>query len=136
MQIVKLDEGNGPVPVVRGDDGRIITRAQLAAVHARQDAEYRQAAELCGKLKGGDSAATDQVVEQVSTQARQRLAALARHKADLESTLAKLEAKEAKTTADVVTRVTRRLDRRAALLCEARNRTAALLAELDAPKAE
>lgn len=135
MRVATLDEGDGPVRVVRDAEGRIITRAQIAAVHARQDAEHRQVAELCEKLKSGDAAATAQVLGQVDARVQQRLVALARHRTELESTLAKLKAKEPKATADVLAGMTRRLERRAALLGEARDRTAALLSQLDAPKA-
>ena len=132
MQIVKLDEGNGPVPVVRDAGGRLITRAQLVAAHARQEAEYQQAVELRKKLTDGDTTATAQIVEQVSGQMRQRLVALGRHKTEVECILGKLDAKDAKTVMDIVARTGRRLDHRVKLLGQARDRTAAVLAELDA----
>ncbi|MFB3894442.1 MAG: hypothetical protein ACE15C_20770 [Phycisphaerae bacterium] len=132
-KVVTVDEGDGPVKLVKDIGGRLLTREQMTLVRDRQQADLDQATDLHGKLTAGDPAATADVVGQVKDRIALQLAMMDRQKAELQATLAKLEAGDAGTVKTMVGQMIQRLARRAELATQARDRSTALLAELDAP---
>lgn len=129
-KVVTVDEGDGPVKLVKDIGGRLLTREQMALVRDRQQADLDQATELHGKLTAGDPAATADVVGQVKDRITLQLAMMDRQKVELQATLAKLEAGDAGTVKTMVGQMVQRLARRVELATQARDRSAALLAEL------
>lgn len=132
-KVVTVDEGSGPVKLVKDAGGRLLTKEQVAIIRQRQQADLDQATQLRGKLAAGDSAATAEVVGQIKDRINLQLAMMDRQKVELQGTLAKLEAGDAATVKTMVGQMVQRLDRRAELATQARDRSVALLAELDAP---
>jgi hypothetical protein len=132
LRTVTVDEGNGPVKAVKDGAGRILTREQVGMIRDKQQADLDRVTDLHGKLVAGDAAATADVVTQFKDNLTLRLAMLDRQKAQLQDTLAKLNAGDATATASVVDQMVQRLSRRAEGMSTARDRSAAVLAELDA----
>jgi hypothetical protein len=132
-KVVTVDEGSGPVKFVRDTGGRLLTKEQVAMVRDRQQADLDQATELHGKLTAGEPAAIADVVGQIRDRINLQLAMMERQKVELQATLAKLEANDAATVKTMVGQMVQRLARRAELATQARDRSTALLAELDAP---
>jgi hypothetical protein len=130
-KVVTVDEGDGPVKLVKDIGGRLLTREQVVMVRDRQQADLDQATQLRGKLAAGEPAATAEVVGQIKDRINLQLAMMERQKAELQGTLAKLEAGDAATVKTMVGQMVQRLDRRAELATQARDRSTALLAELD-----
>lgn len=133
LRTVTVDEGSGPVKAVKDGAGRILTRQQVAMIRDKQQADLDRVTELHGKLAAGDAAATAQVVTQFKDNLTLRLAMLDRQKEQLQDTLAKLSAGDTAATAGVVDQMVQRLCRRTEGMTTARDRSAAVLAELDAP---
>jgi hypothetical protein len=133
VKVVTVDEGSGPVKFVKDTGGRLLTKEQVAMVRDRQQADLDQATDLHGKLTAGDPAATADVVGQIKDRINLQLAMMDRQKVELQATLAKLEAGDAPTVRTMVGQMVQRLARRAELATQGRDRSTALLAELDAP---
>jgi hypothetical protein len=133
-KVVTVDEGGGPVRLVKDTGGRLLTKDQVALVRDRQQADLDQATDLHGKLTAGDPAATADVVGQVKERITLQLAMIDHQKVELQATLAKLEAGDAPTVKTMVGQMVQRLARRAELATQARDRSAALLVELDKPQ--
>ena len=130
-KVVTVDEGDGPVKLVKDTGGRLLSREQMTLVRDRQQADLDQATELHGKLTAGDAAATTDVIGQVKDRSTRQLTMMDRQKTELQATLAKLEAGDAPTVKTMVGQMVQRLARRVELATQARDRSAALLAELD-----
>ena len=130
-KVVTVDEGDGPVKLVKDTGGRLLSREQMTLVRDRQQADLDQATELHGKLTAGDAAATTDVIGQVKDRITLQLTMMDRQKTELQATLAKLEAGDAPTVKTMVGQMVQRLARRVELATQARDRSAALLAELD-----
>ena len=131
-KVVTVDEGSGPVKVVKAPGGRLVTRDQVDAARQKQEADLGQVTQMRDRLVAGDADATAQVVAQVRDNLQRRAGALARQKEQLDQTLAKLKAGDAQATAQIVGQMVHRLSRRAQLVAAAKDRSAALLVELDA----
>ena len=130
-KVVTVDEGDGPVKLVKDTGGRLLSREQMTLVRDRQQADLDQATELHGKLTAGDAAATTDVIGQVKDRITLQLTMMDRQKTELQATLAKLEAGDAGTVKTMVGQMVQRLARRVELATQARDRSAALLVELD-----
>ncbi|HOQ61986.1 MAG TPA: hypothetical protein PKZ08_15275 [Vicinamibacterales bacterium] len=130
-KVVTVDEGDGPVKLVKDTGGRLLSREQMTLVRDRQQADLDQATELHGKLTAGDAAATTDVIGQVKDRITLQLTMMDRQKTELQATLAKLEAGDAGTVKTMVGQMVQRLARRVELATQARDRSASLLAELD-----
>jgi len=131
-KVVTVDEGDGPVKLVKDTGGRLLSREQMTLVRDRQQADLDQATELHGKLTAGDAAATTDVIGQVKDRITLQLTMMDRQKTELQATLAKLEAGDAPTVKTMVGQMVQRLARRVELATQARDRSAALLVELGA----
>jgi hypothetical protein len=131
-KVVTVDEGSGPVKVVKDPGGRILSREQMALVRDKQQADLDQVAQLRDKLAANDAAATADMLGQFKDRLSLQLAMLDRQKGQMQDTLAKLEANDTKTVSTVLGQMVQRLSRQAEGMAKARDRSAALLAELDA----
>lgn len=129
-KVVTIDEGDGPIKVVKDSSGRLITKEQLTLIRDKQQADLTKVTELRDKLAAEDPAAVAEITGQVKDQVEKRLAILRRQQTELEAKRAKLEAKDAEVTAEVVGRMVQRLTRRAERTQQARERSDALLSQL------
>lgn len=129
-QVVTIDEGDGPVKVVKDPGGRVITKEQVTKIRDKQQADLEKVAELRDKLQAGDAAAVAEVAGQVKDRVAKRLVLLDRQQGKLQEQRSRLEAGDAETTDEVVRRMIHRLSRRIERLTEAQGRLDALLAEL------
>jgi len=129
-KVVTIDEGNGPVKVVKDPGGRVITKEQLGKIRDKQQADLQKVTDLRDKLWAGDAAAVAEVTGQIKDRAAKRLVLLARQQKELEQQRSKLEAGDAQTTDEVVHRMVGRLARRIERITASRDRSDALLAEL------
>ena len=130
-KVVTVDEGSGPVKVVKAPGGQILTKEQVALIRDKQQADLDKVTQLRDKLAASDAQAVAEIVGQVKDQLAQRVAMLDRQKAELETKRAKLEARDSTVTNEIVGRMVDRLSRRAERTAQARDRSAALLDELD-----
>jgi len=130
-QIVTIDEGDGPVKVVKQPSGQVVTKEQITKIRNRQAADLEKVTDLRDKLQASDRAAIREVAGQVKDRAAKRLSLLARQQRDLESQRAKLEAGDTGATQEVVDQMIRRLSRRIEQFTAARDRSDELLAELE-----
>ena len=129
-KIVTLDEGDGPVKVVKDTSGRILTKDQLQLIRDRQQAELDKATGLHDKLAAGDEAAVTQITGQVKDQMVSRLGLLKRQQEELDQKQAALEAGDATAVEEVVGQMVKRLAGRIERLTAVRDRFDALLAGL------
>jgi len=129
-KVVTIDEGNGPVKVVKDSQGRVITKDQVTKIRDKQQADLAQATGLRDKLQAGDAAAVAEVTGEVKDRAAKRLVFLARQQQELQQQRSKLEAGDAQTTEQVVSRMIHRLTRRIERITALRDRSDALLSEL------
>jgi len=129
-KVVTIDEGDGPVKVVKDSGGRVITKQQITKIRDKQQADLEKVTDLRAKLQAGDAAAVADVTGQIKDRAAKRLVLLARQQRELEQQRSKLEAGDAQTTDEVVRRMVDRLARRIERITESRDRSDALLAEL------
>lgn len=130
--IVTVDDGTGPVKALKDSLGRIITAEEVRQLHERQRVDHAGLIALRDKLVANDAEATAQLVDQVKRQTSQRLGLIERQKAQMQETLAKLEARDAATVQGIADQMARRLGHRADRLAQVRDRTATLLAQLQA----
>lgn len=131
-KVVTVDEGMGPVKVVKDPGGRILSREQVAIIRDKQQADLEQVTQLHAKLTAGDAAATADVVAQFKDRLTLQLTMLDRQKAQTQEMLAKLNAGDAPTVSKVVGQMTQQLSRRVEGQTAARDRSAALIVQLDA----
>jgi len=129
-KVVTIDEGNGPVKVVKDSQGRVITKGQVTKIRDKQQADLAQATGLRDNLQAGDGAAVAEVTGQIKDRAAKRLALLAKQQRELEQQRSKLEAGDAQATDQIVHQMIRRLSRSIDRITEARDRSDALLSEL------
>ena len=132
FKVVTLDEGDGPVKVIKDAGGRLITAEQMATIRQKQDADVIQATDLRDKLVAGDAAATAQVVGQVKDGLSRQLALFDRQKADTAATLARLEASDPAAVGDVIKRMTDQLNQRVDMATAARDRSDQMLTQVAA----
>ena len=130
-RVVTIDEGAGPVKVIKDPAGRVITKQQITKIRDKQEADLEKVTDLRDKLQASDRAAIREVAGQVKDRAAKRLSLLARQQRDLESQRAKLEAGDTGATQEVVDQMIRRLSRRIEQFTAARDRSDELLAELE-----
>ena len=130
-QVVTIDEGDGPVKVVKDLAGRVVTKQQITKIRAKHQADLEKVSDLRDKLQAKDRTAIGQVAGQVKDRAANRLALLARQQRELESQRTKLDAGDTEVTQEVVDQMIRRLSRRIELFTNARDQSDALLAELE-----
>jgi hypothetical protein len=129
-QVVTIDEGDGPVKVVKDPGGRVITKEQVTKIRQKQQADLEKVAELRDNLQAGDAEAVAEVTGQVKDRVAKRLVLLAGQHGKLQEQRSKLDAGDAATTDEVVGRMIHRLSRRIERLTEAQGRLDTLLAEL------
>lgn len=130
-KVVTVDEGDGPVKAVKDAGGRILSRDQVAAIRDKQQTDLEQVTQLRDKLSAGDTATTTDMVAQFKDRLNLQLAMLDRQKTQTQETLAKLEAGDAKTVSTVIGQMVQRLSRQVEGMGAARDRSAALLTQLD-----
>ena len=129
-KVVTIDEGDGPVKVVKDHGDRIITKEQVGKIREKQQADLQKVTELRNKLQAGDRTATAEVAGEVKDQVARRLVLLARQQDELQRQQSNLETGDAKTTDEVVRQMIHRLSRRIERLTDAQGRLDALLARL------
>lgn len=130
-KIVTVDDGNGPVKAVKDAAGRLLTKEHITALRDKQQAELDQVTQVRDKLAANDSATKTEVVGQFKDRLAVQMTMIDRQKAQMQDTLAKLDAGDAKTVATVVTQMVQQLSGRVEGIKQARDRSDALLAELE-----
>ena len=131
-KIVTVDDGNGPVKAVKDASGRLLSKEQVKALRDKHQADLDQVTQMRDKLAANDAATKTDVVGQFKDRLAVQLTMLDRQKAQMQDTLTKLNAGDAQTVTTVVGQMVQRLSRQAEGMAKARDRSAALLAELDA----
>jgi hypothetical protein len=130
-KIVTVDDGGGPVKAAKDSYGRLLTREQVQTIRDRQQADLDQVTQARDKLADHDEAATAGVVRQFKDRLAVQMTMIDRQKAQMQETLAKLEAGDSKTVETVVGQMVQQLATRVATLTQARDGSDALLAQLD-----
>ena len=130
-KIVTVDDGGGPVKAAKDSYGRLLTREQVQMIRDRQQADLDQVTQARDKLADHDEAATAGVVRQFKDRLAVQMTMIDRQKAQMQETLAKLEAGDGKTVETVVEQMVQQLATRVANLTQARDGSDALLAQLD-----
>ena len=130
-KIVTVDDGGGPVKAAKDSYGRLLTREQVQTIRDRQQADLDQVTQARDKLADHDDAATVGVVRQFKDRLAVQMTMIDRQKAQMQETLAKLEAGDSKTVETVVGQMVQQLATRVATLTQARDGSDALLAQLD-----
>jgi hypothetical protein len=130
-KIVTVDDGGGPVKAAKDSYGRLLTREQVQMIRDRQQADLDQVTQARDKLADHDEAATAGVVRQFKDRLAVQMTMIDRQKAQMQETLAKLEAGDSKTVETVVGQMVQQLATRVATLTQARDGSDALLAQLD-----
>ena len=81
-KIVTIDEGDGPVKVVKDPGGRVITKEQVTKIRDKQQTDLQKVIDLRDKLQAGDAAAVAEVTGQVKDRVAKRLVLLARQQGE------------------------------------------------------
>ena len=131
IRIVTVDEGNGPVKAVKDSAGRLLSKEHVKALRDKQQAELDKVTQVRDKLSDDDAATKTEVVGQFKDRMAVQMTMLDRQKSQMQDTLAKLDAGDAKTVATVVAQMVQQLSRRVEGIQQARDRSDALLAELE-----
>ncbi len=130
-KIVTVDDGNGPVKAVKDAAGRLLSKEHVKALRDKQQAELDQATQTRDKLAANDAATRTDVVGQFKDRLAVQMTMLDRQKSQMQDTLAKLDAGDAKTVAAVVAQMVQQLSRRVEGIQQARDASDALLKQLE-----
>lgn len=130
-KIVTVDDGNGPVKAVKDAAGRLLSKEHVKALRDKQQTELDQFKQVRDKLAADDAAAKADVVAQFKDRLAVQMTMIDRQKAQMQETLAKLDAGDAKTVASVIGQMVQQLTHRADSITQARDASDTLLAELE-----
>jgi hypothetical protein len=130
-KIVTVDDGSGPVKAAKDAYGRLLSKEQVKALRDKHQGDLDQVTQVRDKLAANDEAAKATAVSQFKDRMAVQLTMMDRQKAQMQETLAKLDAGDGKTIDTVVGQMAQQLSNRIEGLTQARDNAVALLAELE-----